>query len=465
MNAASRARAQATWSETSKRIGYNLAVLGTLAAIGAWGHATHWSFSRSHATITPPGISAEFDAESPSGDALPLVIARSEQNVASIEFPTVESIRALGMETVRPEQRSVLREITATAAVSYVPSRTAQLSSRVPGTLWRVERRTGDAIRAGDVLAVIDSPAVGQAKANFLTAIADVELKKKAHDRLQSFGKGEVARKQVEEAETELRKSRVELFNSQQTLISLGLKIKLEEWQNLSEADLELRIKFLGVPDSIVSGLDPDATTATLLPIFAPFDGIVIGHTLAKGEVVSPTQTHFQIADVSQMWIVLDVRETDADALQLGQRVTFSSGSATVNSTLSWISTEVDAKTRTVEARCVAENPLVLNDSGQPTGQQMLRANQFGIGRIQVHENANALVVPTKAVQRSGPSQVVFVQTGERAFEAREVGVGVVADEFTEIIEGLAPGIDVVTVGSHVLKAELQRRYTAANNP
>ena len=357
------------------------------------------------------------------------------------------------------------RDITATAAVSYVPSRMAQLSSRVSGTLWRLEKRTGDVVHAGDVLAVIDSPAIGQAKSSFLTAIADVELKKKAHDRLQAFGKGEVARKQVEEAETELRKSRVELFNSQQALISLGFKVKLDEWQSLNEIELEQRIKFLGVPDAMVSGLDPDATTATLLPLCAPFDGVVIGHSLAKGEVVSPDQTHFQVADVSQMWIVLDVREQHAEELELGQQVTFTAGSATVSSTLSWISTEVDPKTRTVEVRCVAENPSLQNEAGQPTGQRLLRANQFGIGRVRVHERPDALVVPTKSVQRTGTSHVVFVQIGDRTFEAREVKVGVVTDEFTEILEGLDVDIAVVTEGSHVLKAEMQRRYTAASTP
>src|SRR5262249_24485694 len=148
------------------------------------------------------------------------------------------------------------------------------------------------------------------------------------------------ARKQVDEAETELRKARVELFNSQQALISLGLTIKLDEWQPLSELELEHRIKFLGVPEAIVEGLDPDATTATLLPLCAPFDGVVISHSLAKGEVVTPNQTHFQIADVTQMWIILDVREQDAGELQMGQPVNFTAGATTVNSSISWISTE-----------------------------------------------------------------------------------------------------------------------------
>jgi multidrug efflux pump subunit AcrA (membrane-fusion protein) len=171
------------------------------------------------------------------------------------------------------------------------------------------------------------------------------------------------------------------------------------------------------------------------------------------------------MADVSQMWIVLDVREQDAEVLEIGQPVTFTAGAVTVNSSLSWISTEVDPKTRTVEVRCIAENPTLVNETGQPTGQRLLRANQFGLGRVRVHQQADALVVPTKAVQRCDGSHVAFVQCGDRSFEARKIQVGVVTEDFTEVVEGLEGTPSIVSEGSHVLKAELQRRYTAASAP
>ena len=187
---------------------YKGSVLGVLAAIGAWGHSTHWTFAPGHgemsrsnqrtvvaADIVPakprPGNSspgASSNRPVASGD----VASEGQEIPSRIEFPSPESVRALGIETAGPECRTVTREVTATAVVTYEPSRLAQLSARVAGTLWRLERSVGQSIRAGDVLAIIDAPAVGQAKADFLHAIADVELRKKAHDRLNSFAKGEV---------------------------------------------------------------------------------------------------------------------------------------------------------------------------------------------------------------------------------------------------------------------------------
>src|SRR5262249_3254767 len=152
-------------------------------------------------------------------------------------------------------------------------------------------------------------------------AVADVRLREKAYERLKSFDQGVIAKRHVEEAETELQKARVDLFNAQQALISLGFPLNVDKWEGETIEALEKQIKFLGLSESLVSQLDPNSTTASLLPIYAPFDGLVIGRALALGEVVSPNQSHFEVADVSKMWIVLNVREQDADHLELGQKV------------------------------------------------------------------------------------------------------------------------------------------------
>ncbi len=425
-------------------------VLAVLISIGLWGHANHWQFSAQHAEPMVPRRDLAFDATAPDDGRLLATPSR-------IEFPSSEAAGDLGLEAAPAQRRPMAREVSAAGVVCYEPSRLAQLSSRVSGTVWRVEKQVGQEIHSGDILAVIDAPALGQAKADFLRAIADVQLRQKAHERFQSFTAGEVPTKAVQEAETELRKARVDLFNAQQALISLGLTIDLKEWEALSEEELQHRIKFLGLGEAIVSQLDPNATTASLLPIFAPFSGLVIGRNLTMGEAVSPTQSHFEIADVARMWIVLNVREPDADDLELGQRIEFTAGSAIVTSSISWMSTAVDEKTRTVEVRCECDNPEIIGEQGKPTGKRLLRANLFGVGKIRLHENADALVVPTRAIQWDGQSHVLFVRIDARTFEARRVRLGIVSGEFSEIAEGISASEPVVIEGSHLLKAELQR--------
>jgi len=438
---------------------FQLSVIAVLAAIGLWGHKNHWGSATSHARSTPDHL-----ATAPE----PAETTSSEGGLASgkpvrIHFPSANTLQELGIESAPVEKRPLVKEVKAAGVVAYEPTRLAQLSARGAGTVWRVEKQVGQAIRAGDVLAIVDSPAVGQAKADFLHSIADVQLRQKIYERLSSFNKGEVAAKLIEEAETELRKARVDLFNAQQALISLGLPVDLNRWQGLSDVELQTNVKFLGLPSGIVSQLDPNSTTASLLPILAPFNGVVIGRDLAIGEAVTPTQSYFEIADVSRMWIVLDVREQDADELELGQKVVFTSGKATVTSSLTWMSTAVDEKTRRVEVRCETENPELTNSAGEPSGSRLLRANLFGMGSIHVRDNPSATTVPNKAVQWYGQSHVIFVQLDDQNVEARPVQTGIVSGQFTEIVEGLSGGEQVVVEGSHILKAELQR--SAANLP
>ena len=439
---------------------FSLSVLGVMVAIGVWGHKSHWQFS-SHAKAhvpehgaqganEPPTVVVKTDGASASADP-------SSPPAAEIKFPTPESVGKFGIRCGTPQHQPMVSKITAAGVVTYEPTRLAQLSARVAGTVWRVEKQVGQSIAAGDVLAIIDAPAVGQAKADFLHAMADVQLCQRAYERLQRFAQGEVPAKQIQEAETALRKARVDLFNSQQALISLGLPIDLDEWQGLSEDELQRRIKFLGLPEGDMSQLDPNSTTATLLPLRAPFGGEVIGRDLAKGEIVSPQQSFFEIADVRKMWVVINIREQDIDKVELGQRLDFTTGTITVAGTISWMSTSVDERTRTVEVRAEVDNPEQDGADGKLTGKRLLRANLFGVGTIHVRENPNALVLPTKAVQRVGTQPMIFVQGDEQTFLARPVTVGVVTAEFSEIISGLAPDERVVVEGSHILKAEVQR--------
>ena len=87
--------------------------------------------------------------------------------------------------------------------------------------------------------------------------------------------------------------------------------------------------------------------TANLLPLLAPFDGIVIGQDIVNGEVVSTERMAIEIADMSHMVIKMNVREESAAQLKLGQPITFTAADAVVSGAISWISTEVDIKTRT----------------------------------------------------------------------------------------------------------------------
>jgi cobalt-zinc-cadmium efflux system membrane fusion protein len=369
-----------------------------------------------------------------------------------------------GIESVQVEERAMTQEVMALGMVSYDQTRIAQLSSRVSGTVWSVQKNVGQAIREGDILAIIEALEVGSTKAEFLQAVVDAELKAQTVERMQALPSA-IPERQFREAEAQAREARIRLFNAQQTLVNLGLPIRLEDVKDLHDEELARRVHFLGLPEALVKTLDPETTTGNLLPLAAPFDGVIIGREIVTGELVSPSRgAQIVMADVSRMWIELDVRKGDATRLRRGQEVVFTIDGVPgeVRSQLSWISTEVDSRTRTVQARIEVDNPLVHGGDTGPAGQRLLRANMFGVARIQIHANPKALVVPNAAIQHDGAASVVFVKTSEQAFQPRIVEMGLTDDDYTEVLGGVALGETVAASGSHVLKAEILKTRLAA---
>ena len=425
-----------------------------LVMIGLWGHRTHWDFS---------GLFNSSHGENPKLERLPLVkdpvVPANAVSPRQIKLSSPKIIEQLGIKVVDVQNQRLSREIEAAAHVAYFQSRLAQLTSRVAGTVWRAEKRVGQPVTRGEPLAIIDSMQVGQAKARLLRNIAEVGLRQKVLNRLKSLKGGDIPLKHIEQAEAELRKARFDLFDSEQALINLGFPVDSDKLNNLADEELLAYVQFLGLPEPLARTLDPKTSTANLLPLFAPFDGVVIGQDMVTGEVVAPLEGGFEIADISKMQIRLSVREEDSHQLRLGQKVTFDAGDSELSTVISWISTEVDRKTRTIKARCDIDNPYVLDESGRPLEQRLLRANMFGTARIRVEEKPTAIVVPTTAVQWTGNKHVVFVQTDKTAFEMRNVDIGIMTDELTELLNGVKLGECVANEGSHVLKSEAMRLW------
>jgi membrane fusion protein, heavy metal efflux system len=291
---------------------------------------------------------------------------------------------------------------------------------------------------------------VGKTKAEFLQGLALVKSRALTLARLQAIDQhGAIAQRHLQEAETALREARIRLFNEQQALLNLGLHLSIEELENMAEKQLVRHLRLLGLPESIQRGLDTDSLTANLLPLAAPFDGLVVDRSAAVGEVVQMTQpkTLFVVADVRVVHIDLDVNAEDMPGVRVGQAVSFRPDGSAFDSSgaVSHISPEVDEKTRRV--RVHAETP-------NPDGR--LRPNTFGTGRIVIGERPGVVVVPGEAVQDDGATNLVFIRVSDTAFEARKVQLGLREGNLVEV-KGVQPGEEVVTGGSFVLKSELQK--------
>lgn len=395
-------------------------------------------------TGNPPATNDPMVTKDP---AAPTADPRTCQtHLLKVQFASKEAVLSSGIRVAAIRERPLVQHITANGVVDYDGTRVAHLAPRVPGTVWRVERQVGQPVRKGEVLAIVEAAEVGKARGDLLQALAVVEVKSKTLENLRKASAA-VSERAIQEAELALREARLRFFIAQQALVNLGLPVHLEDLGPISEEELARRVRFSGLPDSLVQSLDPIKATANLLPLTAPFDGLVIGRDMVVGEPVSATQPHFVVADTRSMWVMLDVRQEDIRLVRLGQEVRFRLDSSTddaVAGKVSWISTEVDEKTRTVHVRAEVPNP-----DGQ------LRAHTFGTGRILVREQAQAIVVPQEAVQWDGCCHIVFVRIDDRTFQVRKVRLGLRAGDLSEVRAGLLPGEVVATIGSHVLKSEI----------
>lgn len=371
-----------------------------------------------------------------------------------IQFASVDAVQQAGVDVELVDQESVTEWIAGNGEIRYDATRFARLSTRVPGTAWRVFKNIGDTVQEGEVLASIDAMEVGRLKGHLVKAIVAEELARKNVERLAGLAEGVVPGKKILENEAALAKAEAEVLSAEQALANLGLPVDATSYAGLPKQEMVDRLRFLGFPKTLADQMQARTATANLIPVRSPMNGVIVDRQVVAGEVVDPTRTLFEVADPSKMWLMLNVALEEAPLLKIGQPVQFlpNGSKAKVSGKLSWVSTAADRQTRMVKVRSELDN-----SDGQ------LRDETFGEGRIILREEPHAVMVPKSAVHWEGCCQVVFVrdkgyfinEDSPKLFHIRSVRTGAVNGEKVEIIVGLLPGEVVVTEGSDVLRAQL----------
>jgi cobalt-zinc-cadmium efflux system membrane fusion protein len=276
----------------------SIVTTAALAAVGWFGHATHWTFGLGGHDAAHAADAGHAHADAPQAVAEDAPRADGESN--AVRFRSQEALERTGIELVAVKERPVVSELVVSGVVHYDQRHIAQLSARVPGSVWRVEKHLGDAVRKGDVLLVIESSEVGRLKADFLNALVAHEARREQLAILEEV-KSAVMGRQLREAKSALREARNHLTNAEQALVNLGLNVSVADYEPLDDEARADRIRTSGLPPALLESLDPARVTSNLLPLYAPFDGIVIGRDAVVGEIIAPAAPIFEVADVSTM--------------------------------------------------------------------------------------------------------------------------------------------------------------------
>ena len=373
-----------------------------------------------------------------------------------IQVASEQTLSRLGIAVAPTDHARVTEVVSAPGEIIFDPTRVARLSSRVPGTVWKVMRQVGEKVQSGEVLALVEAAAVGKAKAEFQQALVEEELRTKTLANLME-AEGAVAGKSLQEAMAAQQEAKVRLLTAGQALANLGLPVDIAILRALSPTELARRMQFLGIPASISGEIAGKTASSNLLAVTSPLSGEVVARVAVAGEAADPGKPLFTVADTSRMRLALRVRLEDAGKLKPGQKVLFQHGDHLDGDAgvVAWVSPAADEKTRAVPVRVDLPNSL---------GRH--HANTFGTARILLREEPRALVVPTESLHWEGDCHVVFVRDKDfakadspKVFHVRKVRPGVSestpAGSVTEIIAGLLPGEQVATANSGILRTEL----------
>ena len=341
---------------------------------------------------------------------------------------TPEQIATAKIALVKVERRAETGLVEATAQIEPAADRKARVGPRINGRVTALKAGVGDVVKSGTLLALIDSPDLGRAKADYLAALAMAKVTREGADREKAlFEKTISSEKDWREAEAASIKARAEKEAAENRLHALGL----------SDGDLS-RMRVEGHYSSTMSML-------------SPMEGVVVERPVSLGQMVEPSDTLFLIMDLREVWILVDVYERDLSQVRIGQNVRVKVAAYPNKDflgTVQNIGAVVEQRTRAVKVRVVLQN-----QSGD------LKPGMFATVSIEgtsgeTHEH---LFAPAAAIQRDGDTHIVFVPHGENEFQPRGVKLGHQAGDWVEIEEGLSEGDTVVASRSFALKSEMKK--------
>jgi Cu(I)/Ag(I) efflux system membrane fusion protein len=216
--------------------------------------------------------------------------------------------------------------------------------------------------------------------------------------------------------------------------------------QQLSQNALQ-RLRFWDIAPAQLQSLQNQAQALDTLPLLSPMDGVVLEKPVVEGMRFMPGEMLFRIADLGQVWLVVDIYEQDLDWIKSGQAVSVRINAypnRAFNGHVSFIYPTMAPETRTAKVRIELPNTLGL-----------LKPGIYGSVSITSGDGqVKRLTVPDSAVLDSGTRQIVLVRLDEGHFEPRVVKLGRKTDGYVEVLEGVESGESVVTSANFLIDAE-----------
>lgn len=343
-----------------------------------------------------PNFRKDEPGKSPMGmDLVPVYEGDEPMGDGGNVVLSAAEVNAIGVRTAIARVEDVARRIETVGFVAYDEHETSHIHTRVEGWIERLEvRAEGDPVEEGELLFDLYAPEITIASSELIRAVRrkDANEERIARTKLTNFG---VSERQIDE----------------------------------------------------MAGADAPAKR---IRFYAPQDGVVVGMNAADGMYLQPNTRAMSLGDLSTVWIIVDVFERDLALLssEMQARARFDHlPDRILTGDIDYIFPELDPTTRTLRVRLRFDN-----------SDGTLKPNMFANVTLVPNETRAAVTVPSEAVIRTGRAERVILKTAEGTFRPRLVTTGL-RNGFgeggrTEIVQGLAPGDEVVASAQFLIDSE-----------
>ncbi len=341
---------------------------------------------------------------------------RVEMSPASIEFAQLRFDTA-GPATLRTT-------ISLPGEVKLNADALVHIAARVSGIAREVHKDLGDTVGQGELLAVLDSRELADAKSAYLAATERQRLAEIRFQREKELVERKVSsQEEFLSAEAALAEARIDVRSARQKLHALGARAESVEKAGADDAGL------------------------TTFEVISPIDGVILDKHIVRGEALTESTSLFVIADLSTVWVEVTVYAQDLGRVRQGSPVTIRSDEigATAEGTVSYIGSLVGLESRSAKAVVKLDNP----------GREW-RPGLFVMVEVLDEEFDVPLAVAEEGLQTFRDWDVVFAKYGN-VFEVRPLELGRRAGGFVEVLGGIDPGQEYVTSNSYVIKADIEK--------
>jgi len=358
------------------------------------------------------------------------------RRVGSLYYPTPKQWTSL---TTTPVTSVVFRsEHLTEGKISVDEDRATLVFSPYSGRVIKLLAKPGDAVKAGQPLFIVEAPDMVQAQNDFINSISALN---KARSALELA-------KIVEQQNKTLFDSRAgSLRDLQQAQANTRAAENDVRSTQTSVEVARNRLRILGMTDDEITRFSDTGAVSPHMTIYSPITGTVIQRKVGPGQYVNTSSQNtsasdptFVIGDLSTVWLVAYVRESEAPNVKVGQALYFTVlayPNRVFPANISFVATSLDTGSRRLLVRATIDN-----------SRQLLRPEMFANVNILTGEGDTSPAVPRESIIYDGKSTHVWVARDDKSVERREIKTGLSNGPMIQVIDGLRDGENVVSRGS-----------------